>query len=261
MDKRLPLAAALIILVLFGVPLLFPRPPLPPRTDRRGFAASQRAGTGRGRVAHGSASRRRTCRRTMTFHRPRSLTRSSSQTAVSTISVQHARRRTARRAGRQLSRAQRQGRPRRAQARAGTAAAFPRDHADRHDRVRPDGVHVGEDDATRMAESVVTFTGSNGKEQATVRYQLVNDNYLSTVTMNVTGAASPAFLLVDLPGGFDTQEADTLGDMRALAYSVKPRDAKCARHCRSQNSTRAKRNSNRARSPGSWRRANTFSSD
>src|SRR6185437_2364670 len=30
MDKRLPLAAALIILVLFGVPLLFPRPPLPP---------------------------------------------------------------------------------------------------------------------------------------------------------------------------------------------------------------------------------------
>ena len=71
-------------------------------------------------------------------------------------------------------------------------------------------------------QSVVTFTGSNGKEQASVRYELVNDNYLSLVTVNVTGAASPAFLLIDLPGGFDTQEADTLGDMRALAYSVKP---------------------------------------
>jgi hypothetical protein len=29
MDKRLPLAAALIVLVLFGVPLLFPHPPAP----------------------------------------------------------------------------------------------------------------------------------------------------------------------------------------------------------------------------------------
>jgi YidC/Oxa1 family membrane protein insertase len=68
----------------------------------------------------------------------------------------------------------------------------------------------------------VVFTGSNGREQATVRYDLVNDNYLATITVSVEGAASPAFLLVDLPGGFDTQEADTLGDMRALAYSVKP---------------------------------------
>jgi YidC/Oxa1 family membrane protein insertase len=70
--------------------------------------------------------------------------------------------------------------------------------------------------------SIITFTGSNGKEQATIRYNFVKDNYLSTISFDITGAASPAFLLVDLPGGFDTQEADSVGDMRALAYSVKP---------------------------------------
>ena len=70
--------------------------------------------------------------------------------------------------------------------------------------------------------SVITFTGSSGVHQATIRYDLANENYLSTIAVDVTGTASPAFLLVDLPGGFDTQEADTLGDMRALAYSVKP---------------------------------------
>jgi YidC/Oxa1 family membrane protein insertase len=70
--------------------------------------------------------------------------------------------------------------------------------------------------------TTLTFTGTNGKEQASVRYDLVNNNYLATITVNVTGAPNPSFLLVDLPGGFDTQEADTLGDMRQLAYSVKP---------------------------------------
>src|ERR1019366_9444890 len=52
--------------------------------------------------------------------------------------------------------------------------------------------------STANGASVVTSTGSNGNAQPTVRYDLVNANYLSTITVNGTGAASPAFLLVDL---------------------------------------------------------------
>lgn len=68
----------------------------------------------------------------------------------------------------------------------------------------------------------LTFTGSAGGATATVRYSFSRDNYVATTTVSVAGVAGPAFLLVDLPTGFDTQEADTVGDIRLLAYSVKP---------------------------------------
>lgn len=68
----------------------------------------------------------------------------------------------------------------------------------------------------------LTFTGATGGATATVRYSFSRDNYLATTTVSVAGVQGPAFLLVDLPTGFDTQEADTVGDIRLLAYSVKP---------------------------------------
>jgi YidC/Oxa1 family membrane protein insertase len=68
--------------------------------------------------------------------------------------------------------------------------------------------------------TALTFTGSNGKERATVRYDLANDNYLSTIAIDVTGPASPAFLLVALPGGVVTPEADRLRDTRQLREIV-----------------------------------------
>jgi YidC/Oxa1 family membrane protein insertase len=218
MDKRLPLAAALIVLVLFGVPLLFPRPPVPPRPVSADTISTRPAPDAAlvhaVPVAPGAAPRTDT----LPAAKPDTI---MARTAVSTTWFS-------------------------------TLGAAPLAvQADSYPSLNGKGGHVVLRHAQepllrfrvitptdtiafeRMAfsstkssgpngASVVTFTGSNGKEQVTVRYELVNDNYLSTITVTVAGVASPAFLLVDLPRGFDTQEADTLGDMRALAYSVKP---------------------------------------
>jgi YidC/Oxa1 family membrane protein insertase len=68
----------------------------------------------------------------------------------------------------------------------------------------------------------VSFHGTSGAADITLQYAMTKDNYLGTVTATVTGTATPAFLLVDLPTGFVSQEGDTVGDMNALAYAVKP---------------------------------------
>ncbi|MBM3909130.1 MAG: YidC/Oxa1 family insertase periplasmic-domain containing protein, partial [Gemmatimonadetes bacterium] len=67
----------------------------------------------------------------------------------------------------------------------------------------------------------VTFTGSAGNVGIRLSYSLTPD-YLGTVTVTATNVAAPAFLLVDLPTGFVSQEGDTLDDINALAYAVKP---------------------------------------
>ena len=68
----------------------------------------------------------------------------------------------------------------------------------------------------------LTFTGVSGSTPVTVRYEFAANNYLATASVEVIGVESPAYLLVDLPSGFDTQETDSVGDMRSLAYAVKP---------------------------------------
>jgi len=68
----------------------------------------------------------------------------------------------------------------------------------------------------------LTFSGSNGAARGVIRYEFTRDDYLATVTVELGEIRSPAFLLVDLPSGFDTQEADSVGDLRSLAYAVKP---------------------------------------
>lgn len=74
----------------------------------------------------------------------------------------------------------------------------------------------------RGGMQTLTFTSSGGKTRATIRYNFSRDNYVASMSVELPEVARPAFLLVDLPSGFDTQEADSLGDMRSLAYSVKP---------------------------------------
>ncbi len=55
-------------------------------------------------------------------------------------------------------------------------------------------------------------------------YGFNGDGYLSRVTGTVTGLAgqSPGYLLIALPTGFPSFEADTADDIRQLAYSYKP---------------------------------------
>jgi YidC/Oxa1 family membrane protein insertase len=67
----------------------------------------------------------------------------------------------------------------------------------------------------------VTFHGAVGTTEFTLQYTMTPD-YLGTVKATVRGATAPAFLLADLPTGFVSQEGDTLDDINALAYAVKP---------------------------------------
>ncbi len=222
MDKRLPLAAALIILVLFGVPLLFPRPPSPVRPVTADSIASAPAPDAA--VSHTVPVAQPIAQANAQHTVPLpalKLDTVVTQSAVSTTWFSSL--------GAVPLAVQADSYP----ALNGKGGRVVLKHAQdpliRFRVITPTDTIVFDRIAFTSAKStganggnVVTFSGTNGKEQATVRYELVNDNYLSMVTVDVTGAASPSFLLVDMPNGFDTQEADTLGDMRALAYSVKP---------------------------------------
>jgi len=218
MDKRLPLAAALIVLVLFGVPLLFPRPPLPPQpiaADSTAKAPAPDAAVSHAvPITPAGAAR-------ADAPPPAKADTIVAKNAVSTTWFSTI--------GAAPIAIQADSYP----ALNGKGGQVTLRHAQEpllRFRVITPGDTIVFDRMSFTAEksrganggNVITFNGSNGREQASVRYEFADDNYLSTITVNVTGAASPAFLLVDLPGGFDTQEADTLGDMRALAYSVKP---------------------------------------
>lgn len=219
MDKRLPLAAALIIVVLFGVPLLFPHPPAPPIGARADSTAAPALPAPDVPVAHAvpvspavtPASVPSAAKADTVVEQTQVTTTWFSSVGAAPIAIQID------------SFASLNGKGGRVMLKHGQEPLLRFRVITPTDTIALDRMAFTSTKTTGAnGASVLTFASSNGKEQATVRYNLVEDNYLSTISVDVAGAASPAFLLVDLPGGFDTQEADTLGDMRALAYSVKP---------------------------------------
>lgn len=68
----------------------------------------------------------------------------------------------------------------------------------------------------------LTFTGTVAAARVEVTYGLTDSNYVANVSFRAEGLPQPAFLLVDLPTGFTSQEADTTEDSRHLAYAMKP---------------------------------------
>ncbi len=66
------------------------------------------------------------------------------------------------------------------------------------------------------------FDGMIGGATMHISYTMSADNYLAVVQVRATGLPQPAFLLTDLPTGFNSQEADTTEDARHLAYAYKP---------------------------------------
>jgi YidC/Oxa1 family membrane protein insertase len=76
--------------------------------------------------------------------------------------------------------------------------------------------------STTTGGQTIEFHGASGATDITLQYAMADSNYLGTVRLTTRGAALPAFLLVDLPTGFVSQEGDTLSDITALAYAVKP---------------------------------------
>jgi YidC/Oxa1 family membrane protein insertase len=71
---------------------------------------------------------------------------------------------------------------------------------------------------------LVTYQATVGTVPVSIRYALSRTGYLSRVegTVGLSAAATPAYLLLGLPGGLNSYESDTLDDRRHLAYSVKP---------------------------------------
>jgi YidC/Oxa1 family membrane protein insertase len=65
------------------------------------------------------------------------------------------------------------------------------------------------------------FRATLGGATLTIRYALAADDYLTRVTVEAAGLPQPAFLLIDLPTGFTSQESDTTEDVRHLAYAYK----------------------------------------
>jgi YidC/Oxa1 family membrane protein insertase len=226
MDKRLPLAAALILLVLFGVPLLFPHPPAPVRPASADSvkatpapdspvahqvpvaAAPAAAASAPSAVSpHASAA----LRADTTIARNAVSTSWFSSTGAEPLAIQAD------------SYPALNGKSGAVVLRHGADPLLQYRVITPTDTIAFDRISfAATTSAGANGAQVLTFTGTSGARQATVRYEIARDNYLATVTVSVAGAGNPAFLLVDLPRGFDTQEADSLGDERALAYSVKP---------------------------------------
>ena len=71
--------------------------------------------------------------------------------------------------------------------------------------------------------STLRYEGRAGSLEIGLTYTFAPDSYLVRVQGDIRGFTPPAFLLIDLPRGLRTQEADTVDDQRHLAYVYKPR--------------------------------------
>ncbi|HRN52038.1 MAG TPA: membrane protein insertase YidC [Gemmatimonadaceae bacterium] len=68
----------------------------------------------------------------------------------------------------------------------------------------------------------IRFDATVGTGTLRIDYALSADNYTATVRVQASGLPQPAFLLTQLPTGFDSQEADPKEDARHLSYAFKP---------------------------------------
>ncbi len=68
----------------------------------------------------------------------------------------------------------------------------------------------------------VTFRSTDPGLPATVEYRATETPHLTRVLLQVEGLPERAYLMLGLPSGFVSQEADTVDDIRHLSYSAKP---------------------------------------
>ena len=75
--------------------------------------------------------------------------------------------------------------------------------------------------------SMLRFDGRSGELSIELVYTFEPNSYVVHVAGSIQGFTPPALLLIDLPAGLRSEEADTLADQRMLAYVYKPlvRDA------------------------------------
>jgi YidC/Oxa1 family membrane protein insertase len=74
-----------------------------------------------------------------------------------------------------------------------------------------------------LTYEAVVPTRSGQSARVALTYTFPHDSsYLMRVNGTVTGVAGQGFVLIDLPQGLRSQEADTLDDQRHLAFALKP---------------------------------------
>lgn len=81
------------------------------------------------------------------------------------------------------------------------------------------------DDVTFRGEQTgqtLAYTARIRDADVAIAYTFVPDSYVVRVKGTVQGGATPARLLIDLPRGLRSEEADTVEDHRQLAYAYKP---------------------------------------
>jgi len=78
---------------------------------------------------------------------------------------------------------------------------------------------------TRSEENgraTVRYDATIGQRAVSITYSFLPDSYRVNIAAKVEGAPDNSFLLVDMPPGFRSSEADTAEDATHLAYAYKP---------------------------------------
>lgn len=73
-----------------------------------------------------------------------------------------------------------------------------------------------------QTEGSLTYRATVRDADLVIAYTFVPDSYVVRVNGTVTEVSGPAGLLIDLPRGIRSEEADTVEDQRHLAYAYKP---------------------------------------
>lgn len=71
----------------------------------------------------------------------------------------------------------------------------------------------------KQSDQTATFTSTS--PAITISYQIAPDGFRTSVIGSVVGAPAGSALLIDLPSGLQSAEADTLDDQRHLAYGYR----------------------------------------
>ena len=73
-----------------------------------------------------------------------------------------------------------------------------------------------------LTDQTLTYRSTVRDAEVAIAYTFVADSYVVRVKGTVEGGATPARLLIDLPHGVRSEEADSTEDHRHLAYAYKP---------------------------------------
>jgi YidC/Oxa1 family membrane protein insertase len=90
------------------------------------------------------------------------------------------------------------------------------------DTLRLDRMNFRTTRRTGATGTSVTFEGTDPAVPVTIAYQAPDSGYMTQVQLQVPATRDRSFLLLSLPGGFVSQEADSVDDVRHLSYSAKP---------------------------------------